>query len=587
MSRGKGGRAPSPARRISPRTPEDKAARLIERDLATRTGAEILAIYGSGAPRAAFEAIVGTSVEDVAAAHNPFWHYALAVWFDNPEGRAMMCDPHRLLADDLLAFATGEFDEYDGYHCEYPRRGLKSTFLEAFADWLPKRHKLVDGIDISILYSHNSHREAKNRVGIIKQKARAHPYIARYFDDFQVPAGEWGTQEEWSVKCRSETSSVAEATYTAMSAAAKKAGRGYNYKLLDDWEDEESRSSEEIRETLSQSYDQLRALKAFPFSREAVIGTPYHIHGLYRPMRDATHSDGKSRYKVRIVPSLDDNDKPNFPNVPSLTVAGLAKERANEIQRTGSDIFWYLQYQLDPRLTGTQTMEWEWMRSVTPLEYKSRYHAIPHFTAIFCDPAWKGMENQGEGDFTAIGAIGIWHRGEQREHGLLDLVVSNEMTADEGAREMCRLMRKWHTPFYYCEQRGGKGFDPLIRMVARQQYLYPVPLDLKGWPQIAKKGKENSRISYLAGSARMGYFFYLSTINHQKQFEVQVRDHPQSMHDDILDMISNAYAEAVLDQFVPVSGDIIAQRDWAGDPIGSNANQFVAATRYTNVPAIH
>ena len=567
--------------RPTAKTPADKAQVIIGRDLCILTGPELVQKYKEGtSARQVFENLLDKTVEEVAASHNPFYFYARSCWFDTPEGSALLCAPHRTAADAYLRFALGELDSFDGFHLQFPRRGLKSTIKMAFADWIGKRHKLVDGLDVSILYSHNSEREASRRVGVIKAKNRAHPYILRHFPEFVIPEGEWGTQSEWNWPCRSAIATQAEASITAMSAAAKKAGRGYNYKLLDDWEDEDSRTSDVIREALSFNYDQLRALKAVPFSRECVSGTPYHIHGLYKAMREEKRSDGTPRYYSLIIPALTDANIPNFPTIPALTVESLAKERANEISRTGNDAFWYMQYQLETRLTGTQTMEWDWVQEISVSDWRRKYSRLPHFTCVFIDSAWKGAENQGKGDDTAIGVIGIWQMGSQKTHILLELVVSNEMTSDEGATEITRLLKKWGTPYYAIEQQGEKTFWGMMKQVARSQYVYPVEIDLKGWT----KKKKGARIGFFAGAARLGNFYRISGLSHLEKFRQQVSDSPQLKHDDILDMIGNSYAELILNNWVPVAVDeFIPKNLLQPDRYESRPS----ATRYTGVPLLN
>ncbi|KKL26405.1 hypothetical protein LCGC14_2395650, partial [marine sediment metagenome] len=108
------------------------------------------------------------------------------------------------------------------------------------------------------------------------------------------------------------------------------------------------------------------------------------------------------------TPALTDDNKPNFPTIPRLSVEALAKERANEIRRRGTDRFWYLQYQLDPTLTGEQALQWEFFQPLTPEEFAKRFGNMPKFRAVYCDPAWKGDDNHQTGSDAAIGtSLGI------------------------------------------------------------------------------------------------------------------------------------------------------------------------------------
>ena len=74
---------------------------------------------------------------------------------------------------------------------------------------------------------------------------------------FVIPLSEHGNKEEWDWPCRDQDFMSDQKNITAEAALSRKAGSGYNYKLLDDWEAEDSRDSDTIREELK---DQLRAL---------------------------------------------------------------------------------------------------------------------------------------------------------------------------------------------------------------------------------------------------------------------------------------------------------------------------------------
>jgi len=567
---------------ISRRSPQQKAAWVIERDLCTMTGPELTAKYGSNHPAAfeAFHGIVGQPVADIARTHNPLFHYAMAVWFDNPEGRALIYPPrHRdEMAAALLAVALGELDSYDGTHCCWPRRSLKSTWLMAFSDWVFKREKLVNGRDVTVFYVHNSEDAAAERSETIKQKNREHDYIARYFQEFRIPVGEWGTKTDWSWPCRRTAQSVVEPSLRAMSLKAKKAGKGANYLVCDDMEDEDSWESAKVRKDVKRQYLQIRKLKAVPFTREISAGTPYHPQSLYKPMREEKHADGTPRYFCLVKPALTEDDRPNFPSIPSLTVEGLAKERANEIAQTGSDFFWYLQYQLEPSLTGTQAMQWDWWLKLPVVTYRQNWKKLPHLCCVFIDSAWKGETNQLEGDYTAIGVIDIYQMGEHQDRILTDLVVSNELTSDEGAMEVARLMKRHDTPYFSVEQISDKTFSGLMRQVARSQRppIHPIELDLKGW---SKKNKEH-RISVLAGAARLGHVYYLEGIEPRclRMLELQATEYPGSLHRDILDMMANSFAESVSSRWVPVS--VATRPEYAPDM----ESELAYATPYTRIP---
>ncbi|KKL17238.1 hypothetical protein LCGC14_2487560, partial [marine sediment metagenome] len=441
------------------------------------TGEELVEKYSSNPNARVFQHIVGKPVAEAAVDHNPFWHYILQTWYKDPKYRKLLHIPrHRdEVAKAVLLMATGQLDKYDGTHHQYPRRALKSFFMKMMVDWLPKRHKIIDNMDILVLYSHNTEDRAKAALESVKHQNRHNKYIRKHFGadcktvtgedaNFVIPLSEWGEKSQWDWPCRKQDFMADQKNLTAQAALSRKAGSGFNYKLLDDWEDENSRQSPTVRNDLADRYDQLRQLNAPPFSREWTGGTPYHIQSLYKPMVEEKHEDGTKRYYVIKTPALTKDNKLNFPSIPQLSINSLAQERANEIRRRGTDRFWYLQYMLDPTLTGEQAMQWECFQPLTPVEFAKKFGNMPKFRAVYCDPAWKGDDNHQTGSDAAIGTIDSYSIAGQIDNVLLDMHVSNDMESDDGADEILRQQRKWHTHFYVIEQTSDK---PMVGMMKR------------------------------------------------------------------------------------------------------------------------
>jgi hypothetical protein len=571
------------------------AAVSVERDLSIMTGSELVNKYGTGDNQIVFEHIVKKPVMQIAKEHNPFWHYLLQTWYKQKQYRALLHPPrHRdEVAKAIVLMATGQLDNYDGIVHQYPRRALKSFFMKMACDWLPKRHKIMDDMDITILYSHNLEKRAKAAMESVKNMNRHSKYIRKHFGEgcrtitgkpavFTLPLSEWGTKEEWDWPCREIDFMADQKNITTDAAMSRKAGTGFNYKLLDDWEAEDSRDSDTIREDLKDRYDQLRQLNAPPWTREWVGGTPYHIQSLYKPMLYEKHDDGTPRYYVIKCPALTDNNEENFPTIPRLTVAALAKERANEIRRRGTDRFWYLQYQLDPTLTGEQALQWEFFQPLTPEEFAKRFAPLPKFRSVYCDPAWKGDDNHQKGSDAAIGCIDSYSIGGQIDNVLLDLCVSSDMESDDGADEILRMMRVWHTHFYQIEQQADKPMVGLMKRVWKTTPRDSRPInpprfiDLKGWSKKAK----NDRISAVAGQAKTGHWYYLTSIpkHYLEVLKTTVNEYPASVKRDTLDMMANSNSDEILSRWVPVAMPVVEERRKREPPI--------FATRYTALPAI-
>jgi hypothetical protein len=196
-------------------------------------------------------------------------------------------------------------------------------------------------------------------------------------------------------------------------------------------------------------------------------------------------------------------------------------------------------------------MEWEWFQKMPErmyLEWRKR----PSFRVVLADTAWKGTENQGEGDDTVLGVVEIFCYHGRRDWVLLDAVVSREMVSDEGANEMCRLARKWATPYMAPEITGEKTIIGLLRSAGRAQKppINPVVIELGGF----SKQHKNNRIMSLAGAARSGSVWYLESLPPHvlSVARRQVEDHPQLEHEDFIDMWANAWAPKILDEWCPV-----------------------------------
>lgn len=568
----------------------------IERDLSTLTGSELLRRYSSDDAALVFQHVIGKPIEEIALTHNPFWHYLLQTWYKPARYRKLLHPPrHRdEVAKAVVMMATGELDKYDGLHLQYPRRGLKSTLMRAACDWLPKRHKIVDDLDILVLYTHNLDRRAWAALESIKNMNRHNQYISRHFGskcksptgkdaNFVIPRREWGEKGQWDWPCRDPEFLVGEKNMTAEAAGARKAGAGYNYRFLDDWEAEDSRDSEAVRSELADKYDQQRQLNAPPFAREMSGGTPYHVQSLYKPMIEQKHDDGVPRYYSIKTPALDEDNQPNFPTIPQLSVERLAKERANEIARRGTDRFWFLQYMLDATLTGDQAMQWDWFQPLTPKEFADRFGQLPKFRAVYCDPAFKGDDNHQTGADTAIGCVDTYSIMGQVDNVLLDLAVSNDWESDEAADEILRMMTVWHTPFYVIEQTADKPMVGLMKRIWRSTPFAARPpspprfIDMKGWTKRAK----NARISTVAGQAKTGHWYYLTTIPKEPLAVLRstVNEYPASIKRDTLDMMANANAEEVLSRWVPIAVPAQEEAPREQDPL-----RFVS--RYTGLPAV-
>lgn len=570
---------------------------LVNRDLCILTGAELQSRYGGDRDHRVFRQITGQALEALEE-HNPFWHYNLNTWYKRPFYRKLLHPPrHRdEICRAIVDLAQGEHEEYEGDHYQYPRRGLKSFHLKMALDWLPKRHKIVDDLDLLMLYSHNREDRARGASNSVKHMNRTNRFVIDHFGpdcrtfsgapaNFQVPPGEWGSSKAWDWPCRAEDFLADQTNVQAEAALSKKAGGGYNYKLIDDWEAEDSKESEVVRRTTQDHYDQLRQLNAPPWSREICVGTPYHVQSLYKPMLEGKDEEtGKPTYFVIKVPALDEENRENFPTIPRLQKRALARERAREINARGTDRFWHLQYMLDAISTGEQALQWEFFQPLSPEQLQARFGTFQKFRAVYCDPAWKGDDNHQEGSDAVIATVDLYSIAGMMTSILLDLWVSNDAESDVGADEMLRQMRVWHTHYYSIESQADKPFvglmkrlwrgEPFENRVTRQPHF----IDVKSW----NKKTKNDRISTLAGHAKTGHWYYLDTIPRMylDVLKVTANEHPAAVKRDTLDCLAQTNADEILEHWVPVSVPHMVKEE-EEDDLGD-----LYATRYTGLPMV-
>ena len=169
--------------------------------------------------------------------------------------------------------------------------------------------------------------------------------------------------------------------------------------------------------------------------------------------------------------------------------------------------------------------------------------------------------------------------GERTIRILLETVVSHDMVSDEGAEEICRLMKKWGTRQYCIEQTNEKTFEGTMRAVTKSMrpVFWTMPaIDLKGY---TKKGKM-ARISAVAGAARDGTVYYLDTISdeHINILKREVADYPENKTSpNMLDAFANTFAESVIRAWVPMAEEV--------NPLQVEEAPMQRLTRYTEIYA--
>jgi len=144
-------------------------------------------------------------------------------------------------------------------------------------------------------------------------------------------------------------------------------------------------------------------------------------------------------------------------------------------------------------------------------------------------------------------------------------------------------MNVWRTNIYLIEQQGDKPMVGLIKRIWKTMSFETRPsqmprnIDAKAWSKRAK----NDRISTLAGHAKTGHWYYLTTIKPDalSVLKTTVNEYPAAVKRDTLDMLAQACAEEVLTRWVPIAIPEQLSKEEEQAPI-------TYVTRYTGLPAI-
>ena len=301
--------------------------------------------------------------------------------------------------------------------------------------------------------------------------------------------------------------------------------------------------------------------------KEVNIGTRYHVNDLWAAL-EKSNADGERRYRIVKVKAIADACTvcgcPEDKHVSvdgqctvhggckgarilahpyRLTKAFLEKKMQAELSRTGRVILWYLQYQNEPMSTALVAADPAWIRHVSQ-------SVIPAdaWPVLVIDPAWKGTKNQGEGDCASIqqwfiasvnGIICRW---------LADGVHSNELTSEDGCREILRLARKYGTLDAAPEEHGGYAFRTALQNYATEQGVALNLIDLK----MKQTGKDQRIVAWLR-ELQAGRIFICAECDPDTREALidQITEYPQVDHDDAIDAAAYTCDPNIADAWVP------------------------------------
>lgn len=169
-------------------------------------------------------------------------------------------------------------------------------------------------------------------------------------------------------------------------------GKHFTGRVYDDVVTADLVNSPEVMAKLKDSFDMSQNLGTID-GWHKVIGTTYHHEDLLVNLRNKVTADGKPVYLTRVKPATVDG-------TPNGVSAYLPEERLAEL-RINRQMF-YSQQLLDPTPQGTQKLDKDMLREVSPAEIPQK---LFRFMAI--DPAGERKSDKRQGDSWAMVVAGI------------------------------------------------------------------------------------------------------------------------------------------------------------------------------------
>lgn len=533
------------------------------RDLSTRTVPEILAKWpepdrlrindiSRRTRRPTFEALLKN--------HNPLYYLADKVFFSNPEAKgneAYLYAPyHRdLICKDLVNYYLN--GGRSGHILLAPRDTFKSTFSQGVLPlWVSLREKHVNNKDARIAMIHHKEVMAKANSLRLKLKAKKSEWLKAFWPEFALPKRDMGTKTEWSWGFVGGDV-TAETSITAIGMTGSLTGFHYDAIIFDDPVTEDHINSKVIRDDTVLRYDSIMFTLDTLNGRLFHTGTRYHVNDLWSKLMKSKHDvTNADLFSTTILRAKDPEGNLIFPT--RLSEAFLDRRR-NEIKsrNNGSDLLWWLQYFNEPRSETQVAADVSW------IQFRSHEEvAVNSWRCILVDPAWKGTENQGKGDYASIQAWAFERRGSLVLMTLLDGVHSNMLTDSDGKDAIFKLMKAYGIVDVAPEERGGFSFRQSLKNDAATRGVFINVITLKSM-QVNK----TQRMATFVGEAQKGRVFVANECNPELRaaFLGQFEDFPQLDVNDALDCAAYTCDPAITEAYAPAFNTLATTPYWAAD----------------------
>lgn len=523
-------------------------------------------------------------VELMTREHQFVYYLAERVWFANARAKG---NPEFLYAPlhrdrylrPITSYLLSDTDD-DGILVLGPRDTYKSTLAAALAQAHILRMKHVFNVDARDVITHHKFPLASRSVRRVAAKFRHHPYMRRYWLEYCPTEKEkqFGTQFGFTLPNVEMTMDQGEDTLRALGATASDTGSHVDLRINDDLVTEEHITSKAVRDESKMRYEAAQFTRDTVGGKEVNFGTPYHVNDLWSTMI-RSNVEGEARYRIMRIPAIGETCRTNVGGMPCghsleehpeihgvplelapcskcacaaaeiyahpyrLTKAFLEKKMQSELSRTGRVVLWHLQYQCQGKAESQVAADPTWLRMASQKEIP------PEAWPVICvDPAWKGTANQGEGDSAAIQVWFLERRGGVIVRWLADGVISNELTSEDGMREIVRLMKQYGCEDVAPEMHGGYGFRTTLENYCTEKGVTVTVIDLK-----MKQTGKDQRITAWLRELQVGHVV-LCNEAHPDLIDAltdQIRDYPQLDHDDAIDCAAYSCDPNIAEAWAP------------------------------------
>ena len=433
------------------------------RDLTVCSESELRSRWESREEKKAIDRLDPLGFERRVSGHSWLFYLAQRLFFDNVRSDPAYLDES--FHKDLLCRPVEAYLESSGIAGQVEpaivavaqRDSFKSSFFHGVVPvgfTLRRFHLFEEHARVCLL--HEKELLASGSLVRIKQRTMGSQWFADNWGEFHA-ASDFGTKTAITWPCV-PPGLFQEPSLYASGLSAEITGWHFDLLCFSDMVNKEHRYSRVKREEASRQFSGSIHVRDTRRSWVTVDGTLYHPSDQNASLLKAKDAHGAPLYRQIVLGA--GGKRAGFP----LTLPNrhseevLEARRAEIIAEDGNDDMWWLQYQ--NRITSERMMvaSTAWIRHCRLVEVPAEGFGI-----ILVDPAWKGSWNYGKGDHAAIEAWKICRKGSLLHRYLLDGAYSNEMSQDDGTREIFRMCRRYGIMHVAPEERGGAGYRTQLR----------------------------------------------------------------------------------------------------------------------------